>query len=383
MNASMQAWRTTLVQFWQRSPASPLWRWWLGELASLLPRPLLQAFTSGIEWHAIEWMDGEWQLRAMHASAPAARWSDALSIEQQQALIKEALANVSQDALRLAFLVPDAWVLRRHMSFPAAARDQLKQVAAFEIDRQTPFRAAQVFHDIGLVAVTANGTQLQTELVAVPRSLIDPLLARLRELGVVLDAMDAGVNGARLGVNLLPASDKPQRIDRRFRLNLGLTAGAILLLILCMLQWVHNRESALDVMRSEVDRMKAEVQAVSVLRQTLQDHAGATGFLAQRKRDGTAALSILQDLSVRLPQTAWLERLSIDHGGQVGMQGQGTQAASLLEALKGSASLAEPAFQGSIQKDPSTGKERFFMVAQLRKPNDAKPKAPAAAGSAP
>ena len=73
----------------------------------------------------------------------------------------------------------------------------------------------------------------------------------------------------------------------------------------------------------------------------------------------------------------------IDHGGQVGMQGQGTQAASLLEALKGSASLAEPAFQGSIQKDPSTGKERFFMVAQLRKPADAKAKAPAAAGSAP
>jgi general secretion pathway protein L len=76
--------------------------------------------------------------------------------------------------------------------------------------------------------------------------------------------------------------------------------------------------------------------------------------------------------------------LSIDNTGQVGFQGQSPQAARLVDALKGSTVITDANFQGTIQVDPATGKERFYMVAQLRKPNEAKPKAaPATAGSAP
>jgi general secretion pathway protein L len=46
--------------------------------------------------------------------------------------------------------------------------------------------------------------------------------------------------------------------------------------------------------------------------------------------------------------------------------------------------LTDANFQGTIQVDPATGKERFYMVAQLRKNTEPKPKAAAtAAGGAP
>ncbi|WP_243043147.1 PilN domain-containing protein, partial [Dyella sedimenti] len=335
----------------------------------MLPRSWL---AGGAEWRILEWTEGEWCLRRLDAPAPLACWSDALPEEQQRAVIEAALGGVPRDVLRLGLFVPDAWVLRRRMAFPLAARDRLKQVAAYEIDRQTPFRASQVFHEIGAATPLPDGAQVSAELVVVPRARLDPLLARLRELGMTLDAVDIQVNGARLGLNLIPKTDRPRWINRRQRLNLALLAGIVLLLAVSMLQWVHNREAVLEVMRGEVDRMHAEAQAVAALQQRLQDNAGAAGFLAQRKRDGVDTLSILQELSARLPLDASLERLSIDHAGMVSMQGQGIQAASLLDSLKGAKWLVEPAFQGAIQKDPATGKERFYMVAQLRKPAEGK-----------
>ncbi|MFS6649929.1 PilN domain-containing protein, partial [Staphylococcus aureus] len=80
----------------------------------------------------------------------------------------------------------------------------------------------------------------------------------------------------------------------------------------------------------------------------------------------------------------WLERFSLDDSGQIGFQGQSPQAAKLLDLLKGSPLLDNANFQGSIQTDPASGKERFYMVAQLHKqaPEHAAA-APASSGSTP
>jgi general secretion pathway protein L len=83
-------------------------------------------------------------------------------------------------------------------------------------------------------------------------------------------------------------------------------------------------------------------------------------------------LSLLQDATERLPDSAWLERFSVDSTGQIGIQGQSKQAAKLLDALKDSTLITNASFQGSIQPDPTTGKERFYLTAQVRQPVAAK-----------
>ena len=92
-----------------------------------------------------------------------------------------------------------------------------------------------------------------------------------------------------------------------------------------------------------------------------------------------SVLALLDEMTRRLPDTAWLERFSVDASGQIGFQGQSVQAAKLVDALKDSPLIRDAGFQGSIQPDPTTGKERFYMVGQVRVP--AAPAAPAA-GSA-
>jgi general secretion pathway protein L len=190
----------------------------------------------------------------------------------------------------------------------------------------------------------------------------------LRTAGIAIDAVDVALGDDKLGINLLPPEQVPRRTRPRLRLNLALAAGCVVLLALVLGQWLHNRQAALTKMQVEVDSMRGEAQQVAALRQQLQDNAGAAGFLARRKKNSIGALNLLQDVTARLPDSAWLERFTVDNTGRIGLQGQSQQAARLLDALKDSTLITDASFQGSIQPDPRTGKERFYLTAQVREP---------------
>ncbi|MFP3344794.1 hypothetical protein R0J87_20155, partial [Halomonas sp. SIMBA_159] len=61
--------------------------------------------------------------------------------------------------------------LRRPLRLPAAAAARLQEVSRFEIDRQTPFEAADVWFDARLLA--QHGEQIEAELVVVPRRALE------------------------------------------------------------------------------------------------------------------------------------------------------------------------------------------------------------------
>jgi len=288
---------------------------------------------------------------------------------------------VDPQDLRVALVLPDTLVLHRQLLLPLAAVGNLQQVGAYEMDRQTPFRAEQVHYAIRELATAAPAGRFIAELVAVPRGTLDPLLAQLHAAGIAIDAVDMAQGDGRLGVNLLPPAQVRHRVHPRRRVNLALGAVSILLLALLLGQWRHNREQALAAMQAQVDSMRGEAEQVSALRQQLQDNAGAAGFLVQRKQHSVSMLSLLQDLTERLPDSAWLERMSVDNTGQIGFQGQSKRAAQLVDALKDSKLIRDANFQGSIQPDPATGKERFYMVAQVRQPAPAAASATARGGA--
>jgi len=370
---------------WRASPLPVFFGWWAGELRGMLPPHWHGWFGGGADWHLLQYAGTQWTLRRAGYSAVLARWdeSDEASATDAgvgQAAMKAVLQKVDRDDLRLALLLPPAAVLRRALVLPVAARDNLQQVMAFEMDRQTPFSMAQVYYAARELRGPAIAGRFNAELVVVTRGMLDPVLAYLHTLGVSIDAVDLAVDNERLGVNLLPSEQTPRHVRPRQRLNLALAATCVLLLALMLGQWLHNRQAALAQMQTEVDDMRGEAQQIASLRQQLQDNAGAAGFLVQRKKGTVTMLSLLQDVTTRLPDSAWLERFNVDNTGQIGMQGQSLQAAKLLDVLKDSTLITQASFQGSIQPDPTSGKERFYLTAQLHQPNTGRTK-PAAAAS--
>jgi general secretion pathway protein L len=384
---SLRPWVDRVRRGWRASPLPGFLGWWGGELRGMLPPRWRGWFGSGADWHLLQHAGAQWSLRRSGYGDVLASWDDGADMATDGVRVPPvalgvALHRVDREDLRLALLLPPAVVLRRTLALPLAARDNLLQVAGFEMDRQTPFGVAQVYYAARELGTPAAPGRFNAELVVVTRDTLDPLLARLRAQGIAVDAVDLAVGDGRLGVNLLPPEQVPHRARPCRRLNLILAAACVLLLALVLGQWLHNRQVALAQMQAEVEAMRGEAQQVAALRQQLQDNAGAAGFLAQRKKNTVAMLSLLQDVTARLPDSAWLERFSVDNTGQVGFQGQSQQAAKLLDALKDSKLITDASFQGSIQPDPTTGKERFYLTARVNQP---KPPTttPAAGGSAP
>jgi general secretion pathway protein L len=372
---------------WRVSPLPGFLHWWGSELRACLPSRWRGWFGVGADWHLLQHAGTQWTLRRAGHDDILARCEDtptsmpgSESVHSgAQAVLDAALSHADREDLRLALLLPPSAVLRRTLVLPVAARENLHQVLAFEMDRQTPFNVAQVHYAARELATPAGAGRFHVELIAVTRSTLDPLLVRLQDMGIAVDAVDLAAGADRLGVNLLPPALAPRRVRPRRRLNLVLAGIGVLLLALLLGRWLHNRQAALAQMQSQVESMRGAAQQVAALRQQLLDNAGAAGFLVQRKKDTVSMLSLLQDVTQRLPDDAWLERFSIDNAGQVGMQGQSRQAAKLLDALKDSPLISDASFQGSIQPDPSTGKERFYLTARLRQlPKDAGASATAA-----
>jgi general secretion pathway protein L len=356
--------------------------WWGGELRALLPVRWQAFFSGGNVWCLLRHEGSEWHVRRSGQPQTTAPWSDALDASAQQAMLSAAVAGVDRQDLRLALCLPQESVLRRRLLLPEVARDNLRQIGAFEMDRQTPFRADQVYYDLRELPGPAPAGRMAAELVAAPRAVVDAKLDHLRNAGIAIDAVDLCDGDKRLGVNLLPPEMARAHRDPRRRLNLALAGGAALLLLLCLGQWLHNRTDALANMQSQVDDMHADAQKVALLRKQLEDSAGASGFLARRKTESVAVVDVLQDLTARIPDDTWLERFTVDSSGQVGIQGQSAKAASLIDVLQGSKLLTGANFQGVIQRDPATNKERFYMNAQLRSPGSAKPASSASSAGA-
>lgn len=390
MNSVMQPLRPLLDRLhrgWRASPLPAFFNWWGGELRALLPVRWRGWFGDGADWYLLQPDGVQWSLR--HAGDPLvlARCRDddpalAGTADDPKTVLGAVLQHADREDLRVALLLPADAVLRRTLTLPVAARENLQQVMAFEMDRQTPFSVSQVYYAVRELDSHAGEGRIHAELIAITRGTLDPLLARLRALDIAVDAADLGRGNGRLGINLLTPEQMTHRQRPRARMNLVLAAGCVLLVALVLGQWLHNRQATLDTMQAQVDGMRADAQQVATLRQQLQDNAGAAGFLAQRKKNSMTVISLLQDVTERLPDTTWLERFSIDNTGQIGMQGQAKQATKLLDALKDSPLITDASFQGSIQQDPTSGKERFYLTAQVRQRDTGKRKSGAPAGTA-
>ncbi|MEP6897980.1 MAG: PilN domain-containing protein [Rhodanobacter sp.] len=382
MSSATQSLRPLLDRLrrgWRASPLPAFLGWWGGELHSMLPPRWRSWFSSGADWYLLQRTGLQWTLHRAGYPGTLAAWDENADVSGLDAGVRTApwsaaLRHVDREDLRLALLMPTEAALRRTLALPLAARDNLAQVMAFELDRQTPFTLAQVYYAVRDLPTPAAEGRFNAELVTVTRGTLDPLLTQLRAQGIPIDAVDLALGHHRLGINLLPAEQTPRHLRPRRRLNLILAACGVVLLGLVLNQWLHNRQTAVAQMQAEVDGMRGEAQQVASLRQQLQDNAGAAGFLAQRKKNTVSVLGLLQDVTARLPDTTYLERFGVDNTGQISMQGQSQQAAKLLDALKDSSLITQASFQGSIQAAPATGKEIFYLIAQLHQPVTARPK---------
>lgn len=261
-------------------------------------------------------------------------------------------------------VLPASTGLRRRLTLPAAAADRLRDVLGFEIDRQTPFSADDVHHDARLIG--RRGDQLDAELVVVPRAALDQALAALGEpLVATLAGVDiAGPDGLPLGVNLLPGARRRRRRDPRAAWNAGLAVIALVAAGAGLWQIRSNREAAADTLEADAKQRSQQARKVSAEKKQLVDLVEGLRFLQQTRNGRPTTVEVLDELTRRLPDDTYVEKVSIE-GDNLLIIGLSSQAPQLVEKLQSSKLWHAMNLTGALMPDPTKGKDRFTLVAEL------------------
>ena len=339
--------------------------WWTHALASWLPSRLRTLFGLAHERVLLQ-RTGE-ELRLALRRGDGVQDIGQLPWTTQEAEHGDALLG-SLLAPRVAelprwLLLPAGAVLRRRLSLPAAAAERLRDVVAFEIDRQTPFAAADVYYDARVLE--RRGEQVDAELVVVPRATFDASMSALGTVAGTVAGVDvAGDDGAPLGVNLLADAGRRRRADPWRGWNRAFAAIALVAVAMAMWQLLSNRRAAADALAEQANARAREAREVAVDKRQLVDLVEGMAYLQHARAARPTTVEVLDELGRRLPDSTYLEKLSIE-GDQILLIGQSSEASALVGQLEGSKLWRSPALTGALQPDPRTGRDRFTMTAQL------------------
>lgn len=257
-------------------------------------------------------------------------------------------------------LGPDQ-AMAQTLDLPLAATRDLSRVLTYEMDRYTPYPAAAVHFVARLVQTHPHSARVL--LVAVARERLQAMLDGCAGAGVTVKAIDVlDAAGQSLQVDLLPPSGARRQGPSRRLAGLGWSL-AVLALAVALLE-MHRHQVRLDDLRSQVEAQRAGVDEVLRLRQRLANGQDAAAWLGQAQAAQPTASRVLAELTACLGADTWLEQLEL-RDGQVSFSGQTPRASLVLQRLKGCPSLAGAQFQGVIQADPTTGRERFSITAPL------------------
>jgi general secretion pathway protein L len=146
------------------------WAWWVGELSAMLPEDVRRAFRPGGQ-QLILALDGADLLvdrRSGDTTTRVGRYALGPNASPPPELSAQMEAAGETGAVVLC--LPADKVLTRTLKLPLATEENLREVLAFQMDRQTPFTIEQVYYDYAVVARERKTRTLSVDLVVVPRA---------------------------------------------------------------------------------------------------------------------------------------------------------------------------------------------------------------------
>ena len=348
-----------------RALVAGFFRWWFAELAGCLPagmrlsrrRPsLIVVLRNGdarvsvrrgdaVRELGVLTLDGESQLRL-------------------RAEFDELVRGIARRSAEIVLELPPDLVLRREVSLPLAASENLREVLSFEMDRHTPFQAEEVAYDHRIVRTDAAAKRVAVELALVPRAVFDRAVALADALGASPDRIS--IEGDDGVFNFMPSLDREGKRSGS-RLVPVLALLTIVLALIAIYLPLHMRYATLAELERELAEGRATAVEVDVLRKRATAALERTNFLVDQRRASPTTVALLDEVTKRLPDGTWLTQLAL-HDNQIALAGFSPAAASLVAGLEDSPLLSDVHFASPVTVDPRVGLERFNLSAVITAP---------------
>ena len=364
----MQLQGGTLTRFHQLSNGlREFFRWWQGELYTLVPERLRE-FTRLERQQWILEFKGE----KIHAYCPGKHGQPAsvyrFNLEEdseQRSLALLQLEDKDPERSEIVLRLPAKRTLSKVVTLPLAVEENLRQVLGFEMDQQTPFKAEQVYYDFQVLKKNPATQQLSVRLTVVPRRFLDEILERLSTQGIKPDIVDvADTSAAPTAINLLPSEHRQSRKPTLQRLNLVLVGLACLLFIASLVLPLWRKAQLEEQLQAEIAIVQKEAQSVSALRKQLDELKSQAHFLAQAKATSPVVIQVLDELTRLLPDGTWLYQFEVN-GKEVVMQGESPASSAIIGLIEASPLFRNVTYRSPVTQNRTTGAERFNLAAEV------------------
>ena len=349
------------------SAISRFFTWWLRELAACLPDRLPRLLQQKASMLVVTPADDTADF-TLHRGGHVRRLGQlSLSAESpsQQAL-SDVLGSISRQYSEIVLQVPAANVLRRSVTLPLEAAENLREVLAFEMDRHTPFKASEVAYDYRVTATDAAARKITVDLAVLPRTMLERAASMLEPFGLAANrvgvADDQPASDRPLNFQLYDESPRTPAGQRRLLLALAAIAAGLAAVAWFLPLYFDQRAAAVYEARLEEARTAA-LQADS-LKNRLTTAMDLNRFVMDRRAAMPTITSLLADITSRLPDDTWLMQLQLQDG-KLTLVGYAPSAAPLIALLEASPLLTEVHFASSVTPDPTVGGESFNISATV------------------
>ena len=340
-NRSVNAFRISYLAPVTRN-AGLAWRWWVSEIAKLLPENLRQIIATTNQRLVI-------------------------SAEHDDFVVHHGNAKQLREIGRqCSFLLSEEQILTRTITLPMAAEENLREVLSFEMDRQTPFSADQVYYDFVITERSSASNTLSLELLVAPRPVVDDAVARLAAAGIQVDVITTRGLDSNIEVpmNLLPKGARSNRNTILQRLNVSLATLAILLVISAITLPLIQKDQKIRSLEAEVQVATVAARASSQLRREVEELVSGSSYLVDKKQAEPTIVYLLDEMTGVIPDNTWVNRIDISND-EIQLQGQSGSAAGLIALIEASPTFGNAQFRSPVTQIVRTDQERFHLSADV------------------
>ena len=256
-----------------------------------------------------------------------------------------------------------AIMLEKQLAFPLAAERELGRVLAYEMDRETPFTADEVWWNWRVDTRDKASGQLGLTLFVLPKANSQAIATALAESGLrpsVIDAATAGGQRHQIRLDNSPV----HRIVLSGKTRV-LAAACLTLAVIALIAPFVRQSLALGQVETRIAELKPQVDEVQQLRRRIEASGLGASQLAMEQAGSADPLKVLAETTQTLPDDTHLTDLSL-HKHKLSVSGQSEEAAKLIGLLTADPMFKNPAFTSAVTRVQGSKLDAFSIDTEVR-----------------
>lgn len=255
------------------------------------------------------------------------------------------------------------------MILPSEAEDVLNAIIRNKVESIAPWPLAQSLHGQRIAPIPGDAAHVVVDVAVVSRALLEDAGSVLAVAGCTVRSSTVMLaDGGGLSLDYGARAETLEGRRRATRIAGMFTAGAAAVTMLGLLLAWHAH-AGLAAVRAETAQLNAMLSGEAARASTRVE---AANLLHERRRQRLPAAAVLEELSQVLPQSVWLESVSLDDT-KLELRGQGSGIPALIEILEQSDAFRDVNFSSATQLNAELNAEAFSIGATLDSAPEAAP----------